>query len=264
MYIIEVATRSGKVCEAYETYEEALHQVNQFPEDSLTGMPFIFRELPDGSQRLIRLDGKPLQWHRLPEDLPPGRDEPLPLADAVPAAGEAATAEEDEPLPLLDLPPELANREGPSIKVIWTKAEAEEEKQREAESAKCDWMNPSIAVAIFERLLAGEPGFQHTHFLKASRHFFDNDLPYDEIEVIEAEFAREFRVVAATVESAWGPPEFIGHREESKFPEFYTVEELCYWTKSDRLAMIWWEHQDREVPVLLALAVVTEEQVLAH
>ncbi len=116
-------------------------------------------------------------------------------------------------------------------------------------------------VAILERLLSQEPGARKTHYLKASRDFFDADWTYDEVQAIEADFARDLRAVAAQVEAVWGPPVFMGHRDDSEFPEFYTVEELCYWRRGDLLAMIWWEHQDKEVPVLLALAVLTPENV---
>src|SRR3954467_1825856 len=76
-----MTTTAGKVCESHATYEEARRRVEQFPAEALVGIPFIFEELPDGSQRLVREDGKPLQWHRLPEDAPPGPDEPLPLCE---------------------------------------------------------------------------------------------------------------------------------------------------------------------------------------
>jgi hypothetical protein len=82
VFIVEMTTTAGRVCESFPTYEEALRRVELFPPDSLIGMPLIFQELADGSQRLVREDGKPLQWHRLPEDRrSPGPDEPLPLAD---------------------------------------------------------------------------------------------------------------------------------------------------------------------------------------
>jgi hypothetical protein len=81
VFIVEITTTTGKVCESFATYEEARRRVDLFPAESLVGIPFIFQELPDGSQRLVREDGKPLQWHRLPDDRPPGPDEPLPLAE---------------------------------------------------------------------------------------------------------------------------------------------------------------------------------------
>jgi hypothetical protein len=52
--------------------------VDLFPAESLVGIPFIFQELADGSQRLVREDGKPLQWQRLPDDRLGGPDEPVP------------------------------------------------------------------------------------------------------------------------------------------------------------------------------------------
>ncbi len=81
MFIVELNTTTGKVCESFPTYEAAVHRVENFPAEGLVGLPLVFEELPDGSQRLVREDGKPLQWHRLEDDRPVGPDEPLPLAD---------------------------------------------------------------------------------------------------------------------------------------------------------------------------------------
>jgi hypothetical protein len=81
VFIVEAMTRTGPLCESFATYEEAKRRLEAFPAEALIGMPLLFEELADGSQRLVREDGKPLQWHRLPEDAPPGPDEPLPLAD---------------------------------------------------------------------------------------------------------------------------------------------------------------------------------------
>ena len=81
MFIVELTTTDGRVCESFPTYEEARRRVESFRAESLVGLPLIFEEFPDGSQRLVREDGKALQWHRLPDDAPPGPDEPLPLAD---------------------------------------------------------------------------------------------------------------------------------------------------------------------------------------
>jgi hypothetical protein len=76
VHIVELTTS-----ESFATYEEAKRRVDSIPAEVLVGIPFIFEELPDGSQRLVREDGKPLQWHRLPDDRPPGPDDPLPLCD---------------------------------------------------------------------------------------------------------------------------------------------------------------------------------------
>jgi hypothetical protein len=82
LYIVELSTPAGKVCERYATYEAARRRVDQFPPGSVVGIPFIFMELADGSQRLVREDGKPLQWHRVAqEEAAAATDEPLPLAD---------------------------------------------------------------------------------------------------------------------------------------------------------------------------------------
>jgi hypothetical protein len=72
VFLVEMTTKAGRICESFATYDEAKCRVAQFPEEDLIGMAFIFQDLPDGSQRLIRDDGKPLQWHRLPADPHPG------------------------------------------------------------------------------------------------------------------------------------------------------------------------------------------------
>lgn len=97
-YIVEAVTTEGVITERYATYEEAQARVGRIPADTLLGIPFIFRELPDDSVRLVREDGKPLQWHRLE-----GRDRD---------AG-------DDSIPLTDeLPPEAAGHVGPAIRAV--------------------------------------------------------------------------------------------------------------------------------------------------
>lgn len=118
-------------------------------------------------------------------------------------------------------------------------------------------------VAILKRLLTQKPGPRNVYHLKWSRDFFDADWTYEEVAAIEADFARQFQAPAARIEAAWGPPEFIGHRAQSAFPEFYVAEELAYWRRGDVFALVWWEHQDKEVPVLLTLAVRTPEDIAA-
>lgn len=81
-YILEAVTRTGKVCETHSTYESAVQRIEQLAAEGFVQMPLLFKELADGSQRLVRLDGKPLQWHRLPDDRP-DIDDPIPLSEEV-------------------------------------------------------------------------------------------------------------------------------------------------------------------------------------
>jgi hypothetical protein len=82
VFLVELTTSQGRVSERYETYDEARARLEQFPADSLIGLAFIFEELPDGSERLVREDGKPLQFHRRPvEELKDNTGEPLPLSE---------------------------------------------------------------------------------------------------------------------------------------------------------------------------------------
>ena len=42
MFIVELTTTTGPVCERHATYEEAKQRVDQFPAECLIGMPLIF------------------------------------------------------------------------------------------------------------------------------------------------------------------------------------------------------------------------------
>jgi hypothetical protein len=81
VFIVEFTTTQGPVSERYETYAEARQRVEQFPADHLQGMVFIYQQLPDGSERLVRDDGKPLQVHRVLQEEAEASEEPLPLAE---------------------------------------------------------------------------------------------------------------------------------------------------------------------------------------
>jgi hypothetical protein len=81
-YILEAVTQSGKICETHPTYESAVQRIEQLAGEGFVEMPLLFKELADGSQRLVRMDGKPLQWHRLPDDQPIMEDA-IPLSEEV-------------------------------------------------------------------------------------------------------------------------------------------------------------------------------------
>jgi hypothetical protein len=106
VFIVELTTTTGKICEPYPTYEEALRRVNGLPAECLVGLPLIFQELADSSQRLVREDGKPLQWHRLPEDPLPGPDEPVPMCEKPSEVlGDGRWVALPKPEPMEDEPP---------------------------------------------------------------------------------------------------------------------------------------------------------------
>jgi hypothetical protein len=97
-YVVEFTTRQGRVSERYESYEEARRRVEQFPAERLIGLPLIFEELADGSERLVREDGKPLQFHRiLVEETRESVDEALPLAEDFPGPERKISFDRPEP-----------------------------------------------------------------------------------------------------------------------------------------------------------------------
>lgn len=81
-FIIEVSTTTGQVCERFATHEQARERINRFPAETLLGTPLLFQELADGSFRVVREDGKPLQAHRIMDEAVV--DEPLPLTEDQP------------------------------------------------------------------------------------------------------------------------------------------------------------------------------------
>lgn len=116
-------------------------------------------------------------------------------------------------------------------------------------------------LSVLDRLLAQPPGDQLPYCLRFSRDNFRSDLTDTEMEQIEAEYSREFWELAAQVAATWGLPDFIGHRNESPYTDHW-AEEFCYWRRENLLAMLWWEHQDKEVPVALMAGVMTEDELL--
>ena len=114
-FIVDLITSEGRVCERYTTLADARRRLEQFPADILLSAPHIFEELADGSQRLVRDDGKPIQYHRqLAEESRESAEEPLPLTEDVSAVvgpdGKLLVIEPKPPkddwddLPLADLP----------------------------------------------------------------------------------------------------------------------------------------------------------------
>jgi hypothetical protein len=101
MFIVEIQTPTGPVCESFATYEEARRRIDGFPAESILGTPLLFQELPDGSQRFVREDGKPLQVHRLPDDRLDGPGDPIPLVDAYTLEPTEAKDDEEPPIPLV-------------------------------------------------------------------------------------------------------------------------------------------------------------------
>lgn len=104
MFFIELTTLEGRIREEFETYAEAQQRVDSFPSESVIGLAFIFQELPDGSHRLVREDGKPLQFHR---EIVEDTQDNLQDEDLVPLAeGTGAFADDEGKLRLIERKPE--------------------------------------------------------------------------------------------------------------------------------------------------------------
>jgi hypothetical protein len=79
VFLVEAMTTQGRISEMYPEYKAARQRAEAIPAEELLTAVIIYQELPDGSQRIVRDDGKPLQAHRL--TAPGPEEEPLPLAE---------------------------------------------------------------------------------------------------------------------------------------------------------------------------------------
>lgn len=113
MFLVEAMTTTGRISEGYPTYEAAFARIAAIPDIELVGMPLIFQDLPDGSQRIVRDDGKPLQAHR--PTLAVEADDALPLADENIPLGEvrAVYTPQDEAQDIVDPLGRVQRRDSP-------------------------------------------------------------------------------------------------------------------------------------------------------
>jgi hypothetical protein len=107
----------------------------------------------------------------------------------------------------------------------------------------------SGVLPALEGLLAEAPG--RLVALAESRDFWDEDWTYEEVEALEAAMAVQFLRVEEHLTGVWGPPSFAGKLGSRGFPVWCPGMRLAYWHRRERIAAVWWEHQDKEAPILL-------------
>ena len=78
VFLVEAVTVQGRVSETFSTLADALRRADAISASERIMGPLVYQELADGSQRIVRDDGKPLQAHRHAMPLP--EEEALPLA----------------------------------------------------------------------------------------------------------------------------------------------------------------------------------------
>lgn len=93
VFIVVIPAPTGAVTERFDTLEEARRRADAAPG------ALVFHELADGSERYVRDDGKPIQFHRtVAAERPGDADEPLPLAEEI-TPGEMKEVELRPPVP---------------------------------------------------------------------------------------------------------------------------------------------------------------------
>lgn len=114
--------------------------------------------------------------------------------------------------------------------------------------------------ALLNRLLQEAPGTADV-FLQKSRAFWDGDWTAAEMEALEREFRARYATEVAQARSVLGEPTFAGSYEEADFPDWCPGTDVSYWDRGDRIAYLWWEHQDKELPFLLVAGAKTKDEL---
>lgn len=118
------------------------------------------------------------------------------------------------------------------------------------------------ALSVLTRLLEAPPGAENV-YLEKSRDFWEGDWTTEEMEAVEQSCRERYRGEAERLRAAWGTATFSGSWEDPDFPDWCPGTEVSYWEKGDRLAYLWWEHQDQELPFFLVAGAKTRQELEA-
>lgn len=110
-----------------------------------------------------------------------------------------------------------------------------------------------------EELLTETPGAMHS--VKESRSFWDDPATDEEMEALYEEYAEIYRRTVERVRARWGEPDFEGDGDEEEFPHWTGAMEVAIWRRGNLWAMVFWDHQDREIPVRVVLRAYTDEEI---
>jgi hypothetical protein len=93
----------------------------------------------------------------------------------------------------------------------------------------------------------------------ATRDFFADRPSEHEYKALLADIVRQFREVVAAVEADWGPTDAIeNERGRPLVPPMRPIEEATWLRgeKRDDVAAVYYEHEDNELPIVLALGAI--------
>jgi hypothetical protein len=84
--------------------------------------------------------------------------------------------------------------------------------------------------------------------------FWDSDI-YDEDELLNTyqEAEQYYRESITHVSETLSCSGIIIKRSESNFPSWLHVNEACFWNLDERTFVLYWEHEDKELPVIVWL-----------
>ena len=115
------------------------------------------------------------------------------------------------------------------------------------------------ALPELEALLSRSPAESAQEELRVSRDFWDSDWEVEEMERLEEEFRFDYARSAEQVRAAWGTPVFSGTWEDDGFPEWAICLEMTVWRRGAFLAYVGFEHQDKELPIMVTVGVKRED-----
>lgn len=114
-------------------------------------------------------------------------------------------------------------------------------------------------ISILERYLTQPVTPENTYWVR-SRDFWGTFARDEDLRAARDKCAAHYRAIVAEISLIWGEPDFSGNWDTAGFPRWCPASELSYWRKGGRLACVWWEHQDNDVPCGLVLKVAADTE----
>lgn len=115
-------------------------------------------------------------------------------------------------------------------------------------------------LEILSLLLEQVPDAQQYCYAQSSG-FWDEQADDEQLEDLYAEYEGRYRSLVDDVTRAWGAPEVLAPESESELTSWTGASDISLWKRDLGFAVVWWEHQDREMPVRLMLSAMSLDEV---
>lgn len=95
------------------------------------------------------------------------------------------------------------------------------------------------------------------YYLAVSLDFWEIDKQVEFDSIFEA-YSRFFDSMVERISRIAGPPDYRGARSDTAFPEWMQGLEIAVWHAADSRFWLRIEHEDRECPIIVALAPLSD------